>query len=111
MTAVKDFLEDADPSLKYEVVSITNMYGPTKDDPNMELIVVSEETLRGGEKVNEIRLQKGLPKLDIHVVKLMQDINYDEHEESKISSSNQRIRLLGTRLREPVTISIKYLTF
>ncbi|XP_033226288.1 bifunctional coenzyme A synthase [Belonocnema kinseyi] len=101
ITAVKDFLEDVDPSLKYEVVPISDMYGPTKDDPNMDLIVVSEETVRGGAKVNEIRLQRGLSKLDVHVVKLMQDQSHDEHEESKISSSNQRIRLLGTRLREP----------
>ena len=104
MSAVKDFLEDVDPSLTYEVVPISDMYGPTKDDPNMDLLVVSEETIRGGAKVNEIRLQRGLPKLDVHVVKIMQDQNHDEHEEPKISSSNQRIRLLGTRLREPVSI-------
>lgn len=101
ITTVKDFLEDVDPSIKYEVVPISDMYGPTKDDPNLDLIVVSEETVRGGEKVNEIRLQRNLSKLDVHVVKLMADEQHDENEESKISSSNQRIRLLGTRLRAP----------
>lgn len=79
------------------------MYGPTKEDPMLEMIVVSEETKRGGDKVNEVRLQKNLSKLDIHVVKLANNENYNEHEEAKISSSNHRIRLLGTRLQPPVS--------
>lgn len=99
--SVKEFLEDVDSTLTYNVVAINDMYGPTKDDPTFEMIVVSEETKRGGDKVNEMRLKKNLNKLDIHVVKLVNDNNRREHEESKISSSNQRIRLLGTRLQAP----------
>ncbi|KZC12119.1 Bifunctional coenzyme A synthase [Dufourea novaeangliae] len=103
ITNLKDFLEDIDSTLKYDVVGINDMYGPTKDDPTFEMIVVSEETIRGGDKVNELRIQKNLNKLDIHVVKLIKDENHREHEEHKISSSNNRIRLLGTRLRPPVS--------
>lgn len=66
------------------------------------MIVVSEETKRGGDKVNELRLQRNLSKLDIHVVELAWDESYNEIEETKISSSNHRIRLLGTRLQAPV---------
>nr|XP_033328729.1 bifunctional coenzyme A synthase-like [Megalopta genalis] len=98
---VKDFLEDIDSTLIYDVVEINDMYGPTKNDPTFELLVVSEETKRGGNKVNEMRMQKNLCKLDIHVVELVKDENYRAHEESKISSTNNRIRLLGTRLRPP----------
>ncbi|XP_031846676.2 bifunctional Phosphopantetheine adenylyltransferase - Dephospho-CoA kinase [Nomia melanderi] len=98
---LKDFLEDIDSTLVYDVVVINDMYGPTKDDPTFELIVVSEETKRGGDKVNELRMQRNLNKLDIHVVKLVKDENHREYEENKISSSNNRIRLLGTRLRPP----------
>ncbi|XP_015116701.1 bifunctional coenzyme A synthase [Diachasma alloeum] len=99
--AVKEFLEDIDGSLRYDVVPISDMFGPTKSEDDLDLIVVSEETKRGGEKVNELRKEKGLRILDIHVVKLAEDMGHSEHEESKISSSNQRIRLLGTRLKEP----------
>ncbi|XP_032664500.1 bifunctional coenzyme A synthase isoform X2 [Odontomachus brunneus] len=98
---VKEFLEDVDSSITCNVVPIDDMYGPTKEDPTLEMIVVSQETKRGGDKVNELRLQRNLSKLDIHVVDLAIDEHYNEHEEAKISSSNHRIRLLGTRLRPP----------
>lgn len=98
---LKDFLEDIDSTVTYSVVPITDMYGPTKDDPSFDMLVVSEETKRGGDKVNEKRLERNLNKLDIHVVHLINDTNRREHEESKISSSNQRIRLLGARLQPP----------
>ena len=77
------------------------MYGPTRTDPTFELLVVSSETAKGGAKVNELRSQNGLNTLDIHIVKLAQEPNRSSHEESKISSCNQRIRLLGTRLKIP----------
>lgn len=96
---LKNFLEDIDSTLAYDIVPIKDMYGPTKDDPTFEMIVVSEETKGGGDKVNEARVQNNLNKLDVHVVQLVHDENYRSHEETKISSSNQRIRLLGTHLR------------
>jgi len=99
---VEDFLEDVDSSISYNVVPINDIYGPTKEDPTLEMIVVSEETKRGGDKINELRLQKDLNKLDIHVVELADDEDHEKHEEAKISSSNHRMRLLGTRLKDPV---------
>ncbi|XP_058800308.1 bifunctional coenzyme A synthase-like [Phymastichus coffea] len=101
IASLKDFTEDVDPSLKYNLVPIIDMYGPTKDDPNFEMIVVSEETKKGGEMINEKRKENHLNSLDIYVVKLVEDANHTEHEETKISSSNNRIRLLGTRLKTP----------
>ncbi|XP_076750175.1 bifunctional Phosphopantetheine adenylyltransferase - Dephospho-CoA kinase isoform X3 [Xylocopa sonorina] len=98
---LRNFLEDVDTSLTYNVVPIEDMYGPTKFDPTFEMLVVSEETKRGGDKVNEMRKRMNLNRLDIHIVKLICDENHREHEESKISSSNQRMRLLGTKLRAP----------
>lgn len=105
---VKEFLEDIDSSIICDVMPINDMYGPTKEDPRLEMLVVSHETKRGGDKVNELRLQKNLSKLDVHVVELASDENYNEHEEAKISSSNHRIRLLGTRLQPPVNFPCTY---
>lgn len=100
---VKEFLEDIDSSITYNVVPINDMYGPTKEDPTLEMIVVSEETKRGGDKVNELRLQKNLNKLDIYTVELAIDKKINNKDmEAKISSSNHRIGLLGTRLQAPV---------
>lgn len=34
---VKDFLEEVDPSLEYNVIPINDIYGPTKDDPTFQV--------------------------------------------------------------------------
>lgn len=67
----------------------------------LQLIVVSEETLKGGYKVNEIRKQNNLNELPIHCIKLVKDDQAGRNSvmESKISSSNQRMNILGTKLK------------
>lgn len=109
---LNDFVQDVDPSLKYGIIPITDLYGPTKEDPNFELLIVSEETKKGGDLINEKRTENNLKKLDVYTVKLIKDLYCKNHEESKISSSNERMRMLGTRLKKPVTclfIYYKYL--
>lgn len=65
------------------------------------MIVVSKETYRGGQKVNELRAKNGLNQLKIHTIPLVDhseeavtdtDLNINEQ---KISSSRQRYDLLG----------------
>lgn len=60
---VTQFLLDVDPSLHYEVVPITDPYGPTIRDPNIDCIVVSAETRQGGIRVNDERKKKVYTKL------------------------------------------------
>lgn len=68
-----------------------------------QFIVVSEETRRGADKINEKRQQAGLPLLDTYVIGLAADTRLQtDEEEEKVSSSNHRMRLLGTLLRPPV---------
>lgn len=98
---VKNFLLDIDPSLIYEVVPISDPFGPTKSDPNLDMIVVSSETKRGGEKVNELRGANGLNQLDIYCIELVELESEDADKELKVSSSNQRMDLLGARLKQP----------
>ncbi|KAL7305220.1 hypothetical protein TKK_0002605 [Trichogramma kaykai] len=99
---LREFVEDIDSDLNYDIVPISDIYGPTKSDPTFEMIVVSEETQRGGHIINEERIKNKLNPLKIYVVKLMEDPTNKEHEETKVSSSNHRMRLLGTRLKKPV---------
>lgn len=49
---VRDFLCDICPELNYNIVPISDPFGPAITDPTMELIVVSQETFKGGEKIN-----------------------------------------------------------
>lgn len=68
-----------------------------------QIIIVSAETYRGGEKVNEIRKANNLPELQIQCIDLVELETDEEGKEKKISSSNHRLDLLGTRLREPIS--------
>lgn len=99
---VEVFLKEIDPTLEYDIVPISDPFGPTKSDPDMDMIIVSKETEKGGLKVNELRKQNGLPELDIFCIEVVEsDECQDEIKECKVSSSNKRIDMLGTRLRAP----------
>ena len=37
MSSVEDFLHDIDPSLQYHIVPISDPFGPTKEDPTLEV--------------------------------------------------------------------------
>ncbi|XP_074018787.1 bifunctional coenzyme A synthase [Numenius arquata] len=98
---LREFLEDVKPSLRYDIVPLADPYGPSVTDPDLQCLVVSEETRRGGEAVNKKRLENGLPELALYEILLMKDPDHGQNEEEKISSSSLRQRLLGTLLRPP----------
>lgn len=101
ISQLREFLLDIDSTLQYDIVPIDDPFGPTQTDPNIDMIVVSAETLRGGQKVNEIRASKNLSQLDIFSIDIVESNVSDSVHESKVSSSNTRIDLLGTRFRKP----------
>lgn len=100
MKDVREFLNDIDDTLSYEVVPIQDPFGPTATDPNLDLIVVSDETLKGGYKVNEIRKEKNFRELAIHSIPLVEIKEVLKEKEQKVSSSNQRMDMLGTQFNE-----------
>jgi cytidyltransferase-like protein len=55
----------------YDVFEISDSYGIATIDPEIDCIVVSEETLLRAEEINTIRFKKKLPKLNIIVVPLV----------------------------------------
>ncbi len=52
---MESFLRDVKPWLKLDVVPITDVYGPTAWDKELEGLVVSHETAKGGEMINKER--------------------------------------------------------
>ncbi|XP_063078026.1 bifunctional coenzyme A synthase isoform X2 [Engraulis encrasicolus] len=98
---LEEFLADVKPSLQYEIVPLFDPFGPSITDPQLQCIVVSEETRKGGEAVNRRRKENGLPELVLHEIQLLKDVHHTEIEEEKISSSSLRSRLLGTLLTPP----------
>lgn len=105
---VREFLLSINPKLNYQVVPITDLYGPTITDNELECIVVSKETSRGAEKINQARAEKGWPELEVRVVDILTEdstANQDvlaRLKENKISSSTLRVQKLGTILRPPI---------
>ena len=55
---VQMFLSDIQPGIVHEVVSITDVYGPTITDEELECVVVSPETVRGAQMINTERTLK-----------------------------------------------------
>ncbi|XP_077286040.1 bifunctional Phosphopantetheine adenylyltransferase - Dephospho-CoA kinase isoform X2 [Arctopsyche grandis] len=100
---LRQYLIDIDPTLQYNIVPIQDVYGPTKDDSKLKLLVVSQETVKGGEMVNKKREENKLDPLAVYCIDLASESqNTIPEEETKVSSSNRRLRLLGTVIREPV---------
>lgn len=64
--AVENFLKKF--SVKYKIVRIDDNYGIATIDPEIDCIIVSEETLLRAEEINAIRFKKGLKKLVIIVM-------------------------------------------
>ena len=101
---LKSYLIDVNDNINYNIVPIYDHFGPSIEIEQLECLVVSEETLRGGEKVNEKRIEKKLKELDLYITKLVEEnFKLNDNEENKISSSNLRFRKLGTIWNEPKT--------
>ena len=87
------------------MVPITDPCGPSGTDDDLQLLLVSEETIKGGPVVNQTRQQNGLPQLHVMNIDLVGESSTDLSEslnaEGKVSSSAARVRELGQLLREP----------
>lgn len=57
--------------------------------------------MKGGQKVNEIRRGKNFNELEIYSIPLIEVKEAIKEKESKISSSNQRMDILGSQFKEP----------
>jgi len=55
----------------YSIFQIDDIYGPREIMDSVDVLVVSEETLPNGEKVNEERMSRGLPPMKLSVVPLV----------------------------------------
>lgn len=104
---VRNYLQDLNPSLTYHVVPIGDIYGPTIEIEDLDAIVVSDETKKGADIINDARSKKNWRKLKVFIVDLLKDISSNHQDElrrlneAKVSSSIMRMDKLGTILREP----------
>jgi len=103
IAGVEKFVKQVREDVECNALEIQEPFGPAIVLPELECIVGSEETERGCVAINDKRKELGMNELDIHLIELVHDMGrQQEFEEEKVSSSTGRIRLLGTRLKEPL---------
>ncbi|VDO21553.1 unnamed protein product [Heligmosomoides polygyrus] len=89
MQAVEDFVADVSDSVVCLAEPIEDPFGPSTRVPDLEAIVVSQETINGGEAVNRVRKEKNMSHLDMITIDLLESID-EVLKETKISSSSRR---------------------
>ncbi|PPR01091.1 hypothetical protein CVT26_015997 [Gymnopilus dilepis] len=65
---VRQFLHFFKPEIEADIVPITDVYGPTGWDPDIQALVVSKETLGGAEAIAKHRQSKSLPPLRTFII-------------------------------------------
>jgi pantetheine-phosphate adenylyltransferase len=93
--ATKDFLSRQGTNVELDVVEIHDPFGPTAWDGDIQALVVSKETVSGGEAVNKKRKERGLGKLDVWVI----DVIAAEPGIAQSSENNQGIEG-GIKIRD-----------
>jgi phosphopantetheine adenylyltransferase/dephospho-CoA kinase len=91
--SVSRFLKIINPKLSVEIVPISDPIGPSGTDPDLELLIVSEETVGAVKMINNARAVNGFTELPSYCVDLITPKNTQDPE--KVSSSNLRREMLG----------------
>jgi len=68
---LQEFLRQRDLEHRAEIVPLRDPYGPAAYDGHIEGIVVSVETARRAEEINELRRTRGLKPLRVFVVDMV----------------------------------------
>jgi len=68
---ILEYLKERGAVHRATIVKLNNPYGPSIEDPEIEAIVVSEETLHRAFEIYRIREKKGLPPISIIMVKMV----------------------------------------
>ncbi|EDK39457.2 hypothetical protein PGUG_03555 [Meyerozyma guilliermondii ATCC 6260] len=81
-----------DGNVRYDVYEINDVCGPTGFVKDIDCLVVSEESAKGGAYVNNYRNERGFPSLDIITIKVVggEDSREDNSWKGKISSTDIR---------------------
>ncbi len=72
---LKAWLSELGWAERVEFVPLYDAFGSSINDPDIEALVVSEETKPTAEKINERRAKSGLPALEIFIVSMVPSEN------------------------------------
>ncbi len=97
-TAVVDgFVSSVRPGLQLDLPPLQDGFGPAITDSSLQAIVVSAETLKGGDACNERRSAAGFAPLEVVELELVDEdgTHGDVDDEKKVSSTTKRKEQLG----------------
>ncbi|CAK5277353.1 unnamed protein product [Mycena citricolor] len=88
------FMRAFRPDLVYDLVEISDVYGPTGWDPDIQALVVSKETLSGADAIATHRAAQNLPALETFVIDVisttstsLSETDADALRQAKMSST------------------------
>lgn len=87
---LRRYLEQQGVLNRVIILPLGDTAGPKALDPKLEAIIVSEETRRGGEYVNNLRSQHGIPPMDTVVVPLLIDESGQAISSSRFRQGDQK---------------------
>ena len=93
--SVMNFLKVINPILNVKIVPISDPIGPSGTESDLDLLIVSQETVSGIQSINNVRSESCLTELESYSIDLVFPIENND----KISSSNKRKDLIGNLLR------------
>ncbi|KAJ6597035.1 hypothetical protein DFH09DRAFT_109657 [Mycena vulgaris] len=101
--AVRAFLRAFRPHLTYDVVPISDVYGPTGWDANIQALVVSKETVSGAAAIARHRAAHALPALQTFIIDVisatstnLSDADVELLKQTKMSSTYIREWIVAT---------------
>lgn len=88
--SVHDFFNIVNPQLDYKIYEINDVCGPTGTIDDIDALVLSSETVSGGEYVNNFRKEKGFRELIIEEVDIVGGGTKEDGWKDKLSSTYYR---------------------
>lgn len=92
MKTVKAFVNSIKPDLETIIFELKDGFGVTIEIEEIDAVVVSEETLKGGEQINHVRAERSMKPLKLIVCPT---VSPKKDIENKLSSSTIREYLLS----------------
>lgn len=82
---LEQYLNNKGYSGRFSLVSISDVYGPTLTDTQIEALIVSKASIDGAKEVNRARADNNLKPLKIEIIDLFEDENH-------VTLSSSRVR-------------------
>lgn len=99
---VRSFVDLIRPSINVHCEPIEDPCGPSATMPDLNCIIVTEETKLGALQVNKERQENGLSQIPVHVVPMVPADGNNQDGDEKLSSTSLRRQMLSILLRPPL---------